>query len=107
MVATGAPGGVGRYELLAARALKELQDAGEIVLDGIARREHPSYLSPDDEDTFPRRGQPLPIGRFALQALRAIRAAKPDLVLFTHVNLARLAPTLAVVSPGARSLTAT
>jgi len=96
IVGMGGGGGIGRYELLLVRTLKGLESAGKLTFSALWRRPHPRYLrtAPHVEDHLAT--NTTSVGAFALRVLRAAWLARPDIVLFTHVSLARLAPVLSL-----------
>ncbi len=75
-------------------ALYDLGQQGALRTDSIWRRAHPAYLHDLASNRAPDSGPAveirLPI--FVAEIARAIVRHRPDLVLFTHVNLARAAP---------------
>lgn len=102
IVGTGAGGGIGRYELLVVRALDDLEVAGRLTFSTLWRRPHPPYLRAGPHAQGRLASEAKSPAAFALQVSRAIRRARPDTVLFTHVNLARLAPALSLTRPRPR-----
>jgi hypothetical protein len=92
VVGTGARGGIGRYERLLTRALDELSDAGTLSVDYLWRRSHPAYLLDEAATTELGSQDEKAIPAYALEIARATARVQPDLVLFLHVRLARVAP---------------
>lgn len=96
VVGTGDAGGIGRYERLLVRAL---DTAPEVELATAWRRPHPGYLG---QIAPGAPAEPVGLPRFAAAALRRIAAFKPDVVVFTTVNVARLGLALRLLRPGTR-----
>ena len=88
---TGSRGGVGRYEQLLQAALNELTARGELEWRGTWRRPHPDYLGPSEASDAPHSGS---LTELLRRIASSTRRWQPDLVIFTHVNLARLGPLL-------------
>jgi glycosyltransferase involved in cell wall biosynthesis len=103
IVGTGAGGGIGRYELLVLRTLKDLETAGKLRYTAVWRRSHPSYLRTEDDSLTTETES---IVAFSLRIWRIVRLGRPDIVMFTHVKLARLAPALSFAWPRPRVIVA-
>lgn len=87
----GSRGGVGRYEQLLGSALHELEARGSLEWKGVVRGPHPEYLG---GSPHLQRASDGSIGALLARITRSTLRWKPDVVYFTHVNLARLAPAL-------------
>lgn len=85
LIGLGAPGGVGRYERLLGSALATLQARGDLQVTEVLRHAHPSYLGGSHD----HRGGSAP--RFVSRVFAELTRSRPDAVVFTHPNLARLA----------------
>ncbi len=92
MVGTGDAGGVGRYERMLLRAIERLGPSRALELRTLLRSQHPEYLR-TGERGGPGAG-PTGLARFTAQSIRAILLGRPTLVVFTHVNLARVGGVL-------------
>ncbi len=92
VVGLGSRGGIGRYEHLLKAGLDELASQGSLEWRGVWRHAHPTYLDPQSRTVeVPPDGSVLSL----LQSVsRTTRHWRPDVVYFTHVNLARAAPLL-------------
>src|SRR6266511_953976 len=98
----GAPGGIGRVELLLQRALGQGEEEG-FEVQTISRHPPREYFV---EASQPHRKLVVvrnPI-RFALRSLRAAVLARPDVIVDTHVNIARLHTVIRWLRPGARTV---
>lgn len=91
LVHQGSPGGVGQVELLLDRAFSAF--GGQTVT---LRR---TALASDSRRAVARR---IPKTQFGIRVIRAVARSQPDLVLFTHLNLAFLAVLVRAVSPRSR-----
>jgi phosphatidylinositol alpha-1,6-mannosyltransferase len=91
----GAPGGVGRYERLLLRALQDIESDGVFQTKTLWRKSHPQYLD-QASDTKPSDSLTSFVARVAVTYARW----RPDIVIYSHINLSRLAPVLAPLSPG-------
>lgn len=91
LVGLGSRGGVGRYELLLAGALDALALRGLVEWRSVWRHAHPQYLDPNAErDT----ASDSSLMRLVARVMRHARGWHPDVVVFSHINVARLGPTL-------------
>jgi len=91
----GAPGGVGRYERLLLSALHDIEDDGVVQTKAIWRTNHPRYLD-EASDTQHSGSLTSFVARIAVTHVRW----RPDVVVYSHINLSRLAGVLAPLSPG-------
>lgn len=91
LIGTGSRGGVGRYEQLLHGALDELTCREELEWRGVWRRAHPDYLGSSHASQTTGDGS---IRALVRCIARTARGWRPDVVCFTHVNLARLGPLL-------------
>lgn len=104
IVGTGAPGGIGRVEQLVAEAALDAGLAPAKRTAALWRRRHPEYLYGGAIKELASvsthlEGAP---GSYVADLVRAIRTARPDYVMYMHVNLARPAPWLHAVGHPAR-----
>ena len=96
VVGTGSGGGIGRFEQLLMASLHDLDRRRTFQVDSIWRRSHPAYLKRLAGSASPESSQTsMPI--FVATIAAAVVHHRPDLVLFTHVNLARAAPVARVL----------
>jgi phosphatidyl-myo-inositol dimannoside synthase len=91
VVGTGDAGGIGRYERLLMAALARLEGEGRIALSSAWRARHPDYLLGDDGPPTGDSGGQRPMAEFAARTAWQMRRTRPDVTVFTTVNLARLA----------------
>ena len=93
VVGSGAVGGIGRFERNLMAALDDLSQRGIVRVDSVWRGHHPAYLQISADERAPERssafGTRKPI--FAARIAHAVIHGHPDLVVFSHVNLARIA----------------
>lgn len=91
---TGAGGGIGRFERLLIAALGKLSERDALRFNSVWRRHHPAYLQPFGDVALNEAGRSAEtsLRKFTGQLAAATLRDRPDLVLFTHVNLARAAP---------------
>lgn len=94
LVGMGAPGGVGRYERLLVSALRAIEGDG-VQTKTLWRKSHPQYLD-EDSDAQPSGSLASFVARVAITYARW----RPDIVVYSHINLSRLAGVLAPLSPG-------
>ena len=106
LVGMGVGGGIGRYELLVLRTLAELEAAGRLRFRALWRRPHPPYIRTGHHVESQLAAQTSSPTALAHQIHGAARGLRPDIVLFTHVNLARLAPVVALRRPRPRLIVA-
>jgi phosphatidyl-myo-inositol dimannoside synthase len=100
VVAAGGGGGIGRAERLIMLALGSLgTDVSATIL---SRRAYPAYLSANADSR--QAVGPGFIPAFSARAVTQATRRRPDVILFTHVNLARLTPVVRAVCPRARIL---
>jgi phosphatidyl-myo-inositol dimannoside synthase len=95
VVGTGAPGGVGRYERLLAAALGRVAREREWRIEWLSKRPPPSYLDADRGAAARDRGTVA----FALAAVGRQLSRRPDVVVYTHVNLAQVALAAQALRP--------
>jgi phosphatidylinositol alpha-1,6-mannosyltransferase len=91
IVGTGSRGGIGRYERLLEAALEELATRGDVEWRGVWRRDHPNYLDPRPRL---RAANDDSLASLLTAIARACRRWSPDVIYYTHVYLARIAPVL-------------
>jgi glycosyltransferase involved in cell wall biosynthesis len=101
LVGQGAPGGLGRYEVHLHAALGVLARSYGIEHKGLFGRRFPEYLF-DDLDGSPHWNAGGNRVALAGRLLREVLAWQPDILLFTHVNLAPLGLLARVISPRVR-----
>lgn len=97
----GAPGGIGRIEQLMWRAL---QGAPASEVRVVSRHPPPDGFAPSPAGP---RARLLVVSHpvaFVLRSLWEAMATRPDVVVYTHVNLARLLPAIRLLRRRARSL---
>jgi glycosyltransferase involved in cell wall biosynthesis len=99
LVGMGDPGGVGRYERLLLSALRAIEDDGQVQIKTLWRKTHPSYL---DETSDARPSESLL--RFVARVAACHARWRPDVVVYSHINLARLAGVLVPLSPRTQSV---
>ncbi len=104
IVGTGAPGGIGRVEQLVAEAAADPVTPPAQSNIALWRRQHPDYLRKGAiEQLATVTAEPVGEGGvYVRELLRAVRAVKPDYVMYMHVNLARPAPWLRALGHPAR-----
>jgi phosphatidyl-myo-inositol dimannoside synthase len=111
IVGTGSGGGVGRYEVLLARGLREAGAVRGWQIREQWRRAHPAYLQPRDaaaERPHPAlEDRELSMGGLAMATLRQVVRRRPAVVVFTHPNLARLLPAAKLASARTRYVVCT
>ena len=96
----GAPGGIGRIELLVWRALQ----AGASEVRVVSRRRPPDGFTADPKGPRARLLVVAnPVG-YMLRSLWQTIVARPDVVLYTHVNTARLQLAVRLLRPRARTV---
>jgi phosphatidylinositol alpha-1,6-mannosyltransferase len=96
----GSPGGIGRIEQLLWRTLQGVP-ASEVRV--VSRHPPPDGFTSPDGSRARLVVQPNPIA-FVLRSLWETVAARPDVILFTHVNMARLLPAVRLLRRRARSI---
>jgi phosphatidylinositol alpha-1,6-mannosyltransferase len=99
----GAPGGIGRFELLLQRALELGGSSADEV--GTISRHRPQRRFV--EATQPSDGKFVVVRNPLLYALRSSWEAivsHPDVIVYTHINLARLQVAFRLLRPGARTV---
>lgn len=104
IVGTGAPGGIGRVEQLVAEAAADPHTPPAQQSIALWRREHPDYLRVGAIERLATvTAEPVGDGgAYVRELVRAIRAVRPDYVMYMHVNLARPAPWLRALGHPAR-----
>jgi glycosyltransferase involved in cell wall biosynthesis len=92
VVGTGTAGGIGRFERLLMASLTELARRNVLETESIWRREHPIYLDMSSRGQPPVRSSVGEVRKLVVgtQFLQAVTRRRPDLIVFTHVNLAQL-----------------
>jgi phosphatidylinositol alpha-1,6-mannosyltransferase len=102
----GAPGGIGRFELLLQRALELGGSSADAV--GVISRRRPQRRFV--EAAQPSQAKFVVVGNPLLYALRSawkVVVAHPDVIVYTHINLARLQLVFRWLRPGARTVLVT
>ena len=95
----GAPGGVGRYERLLLRALHDIESDGVVQTKALWRKSHPQYLD-GASDTTPSDS----LASFVARVATTYARWRPDIVVYSHINLSRLSRVLSPLSPGTQSV---
>lgn len=99
LVGTGAPGGIGRVEQMMAEAILHEDRDATVDVRALWRSRHPAYLREGAIERLPTVTDAAIAGNreYVVALARAIRAFRPDHVVYQHVNLARPAPWLRAI----------
>lgn len=97
VIAQGAPGGIGRYEVMLAEALSVLAKSGSVVFKVLSKESWPTYLTAGRSINFQSaRGARI---SFACMSLLETARCSWDVIIISHVNLAQLAPLFKLIRP--------
>lgn len=103
LMTQGAPGGLGRAELLLQDALAALAQSGSVHLTTLRKRDHPTQF-----------GEVLRLGawsatgsrpRLIYRTLRLIAQTQPDVLVFSHINLSPVGLLIRRLWPATRLVT--
>jgi phosphatidylinositol alpha-1,6-mannosyltransferase len=92
LVHQGSPGGIGQVETLLDRAFRSFGGRTTVM-----RRNVAGIL-----DSHPTVARPASKSRFGFRVLRTVALSRPDMVVFTHLNLLLLALAVRIACPSSR-----
>jgi phosphatidylinositol alpha-1,6-mannosyltransferase len=99
LVGQGCGGGIGRVELLLEQALASLEGSGSVQWKAVRKGSYPDYFGTTggNED-----GRPISLAK---RAIRTMNRFRPEVVVFTHVNLCPLSIPMRLLRPSTAFVT--